>query len=53
MLEAFYWIVGIIASIAIIVGVLLKIKKRKIKLYQHQKFEGSGKLEQEQEIQDE
>jgi len=53
MLQNIYWIVGIVVGVFAIIGLFLKFKKRKIKLSQHQKFEGSGKLEQKQEIKNE
>ena len=53
MFQNVYFICGILASLAIIVGVLLSIRKRKTHLSQKQKFEGSGKVEQEQEVRDE
>ena len=53
MLQNIYWIVGIVVAVFAIIGFLLKFKKRKIKLSQQQEFEGSGKLEQKQEIKNE
>ena len=53
MLQNIYLIVGIIVGVFAIIGILLKFKKRKTKLSQQQEFEGSGKLEQKQEIKNE
>lgn len=53
MLQNVYLIVGIVVGVFAIIGFLLKFKKRKTKLSQQQEFEGSGKLEQKQEIENE